>query len=112
MPLVERDLAVRDGGQRTPDLSRISELRRKDPAKRSSQLAEGFCAWRVAGRRVAMASHVHVDLYRDRPRVRRLPGLQRKLQASALCTTRPAGSMADGAPLLLLRSEAACKRSL
>src|SRR5579872_5166550 len=112
MPLVERDLAVRDGGQRTPDLSRISELRSKDPAKRSSQLAQGLCAWRVAGRRPAMAPHFHVDLYRDGPRLRRLPGLQRKLQASALCTTRPARSLANGAPLLLVRSEATCQRGL
>src|SRR5579872_4552359 len=112
MPLVERDLAVRDGGQRIPDLSCFSELRSKDPAKRSSQLAQGLCAWRVAGRRPAMAPHFHVDLYRDGPRVRRLPGLQRKLQASALCTTRPAGSVANGAPLLLVRSKATCERGL
>src|SRR5579864_7167759 len=107
MPLVERDLAVRDGRQRIPDFSRFSELWSEDPAKRSSQLAEGFCAWRVAGRRAAVAPHLHVDLYRDRPRVRRLPGLQRKLQASALRTTGPAGCVANGAPLLRLRSEAA-----
>src|SRR5579862_1369956 len=112
MPLVECDLAVRDGRQRISDLSRFPELRSKDPAKRSSQLAGGLCAWRVAGRRAAMAPHLHVDLYRDRPRVRRLPGLQRKLQASALCTTGPAGSVANGAPLLLLRSEAACEGGL
>src|SRR5579872_1646790 len=112
MPLVERDLAVRDGGQRTPDLSRFSELWSEDPAKRSTQLAEGFCAWRVAGRRAPMAPHLHVDLSRDRPRLPRLRGLQRKVQASALRTTRPAGSVADGAPLLLLWSEAACERGL
>ena len=45
-------------------------------------------------------------------RVYRLPDLQRKLQASALCTTRPAGRVADGAPLLLLRPQAADKGSL
>ena len=59
----------------------------KIPQKDLAQLAEGLCAWRVAGRRAAMAPYLHVDLYCDWPRVHRLPDLQRKLQASALCTT-------------------------
>ena len=44
-------------------------------------------AWRMAGRRAAVAPYLHVDLYRDRPGVHRLPALQRKLQAGALRTT-------------------------
>ena len=59
----------------------------KIPQKDLAQLAQGLCARRMAGRRAAMAPYLHVDLYRDRPGVHRLPDLQRKLQAGALCTT-------------------------
>ncbi len=56
-------------------------------AEGSPRLAQGSRAWRMAGRRAAMAPYLHVDLHRDRPLVHRLPALQRKLQAGALRTT-------------------------
>src|SRR5208283_2523729 len=107
LPLGERRSAVRNGRQRVSDLPRFPELRRKNPAKGSTQLAQVFRARWMAGRRAAMAPHLHVDLYRDRTAVYRLPDLQRKLQAGALCEARPAGRVADGAPLFPFRPQAA-----
>src|SRR5271157_5179412 len=105
-------VSVRDGRQRISDLSSFPELRSKDPAKRSSQLAQGLCARWMAGRRAAMAPYLHVDLYRDRLVVHRLPDLQRKLQAGTLYRARPAWRVANGAPLLFLRPQAAGQGSL
>ena len=75
----------------------------KIPQKDLLNWPKAFRARRMAGRRAAVAPHVHVDLHRDRTAVSRLPDFQRQLQAGALCTPRPAGSVADGAPLLFLR---------
>src|ERR1700677_618780 len=66
----------------------------------------------MAGRRAAMAPYFYVDLYCNWPCVHRVPDFQWQLQAGAFCATRPAGRVADGAPLFPFRSEADCKRSL
>ena len=42
LPLGECPFALRDGRQRTPDFSRFPELRRKNSAKGSNQLAQAF----------------------------------------------------------------------
>ena len=84
----------------------------KIPQKDLINWPRSFAHWRLVGWRAAVASHLHVDLYRDRTDIRRLPDLQRQLQASSFCTAGPARSVADGAPLLFLRPQAAGQGSL
>src|ERR1700686_637634 len=66
----------------------------------------------MAGRRAAMAPHFHVDLPGNRAVVRLLRDLQRKLQAAVIRPARYSRRLADGAPLLLLRPQAARQGSL
>src|ERR1700720_3104734 len=56
----------------------------KIPQKDLLQLAQSFCARRMVGRRASVAPHLYVDLHGNRTGVRRIPDLQRKLQAGAL----------------------------
>ena len=48
------------------DLPRLSQLRRENSAEGSVALAAGVRPGRLAGRRPAVAPHLHVDLHRDR----------------------------------------------
>ena len=64
LPLGECGVAIRDGGQRTANLSCLSQLWSEDPAERSDSLAQGVCHRWLAGWRAAMAPHLHVDLHR------------------------------------------------
>ncbi len=62
--------------------------------------------WRMAGRRLAMALHLHVDLRRQRFAVRDLSDRQRPLAPGAVYAARHQRRVADGAPLLSVRQEA------
>ena len=53
--------------------------------------ASGYHARRLAGRRAAMALHLHVDLRRQRPDVCRLPDRHRPLAAGAVPAARYPG---------------------
>ena len=64
-------------GSGLADFSRLPQLRRQDSAERLAALAEGVRHRRLAGRSVAVAPHLHVDLHRDRRALSRLPDLQR-----------------------------------
>ena len=88
------------------------ELWRQDSAERFAALAESVRYWRLAGRGAAVASHLHVDLHRDRALLFRLPTFQRQLPAGFVYASRYSGRVADGSTLFFLWSEAAGSRSL
>src|SRR5580692_821731 len=105
MSLGERDFAVRHGGQRAADFSRVSEFWGQDSTEGFAELAEIIRHWGMAGRGAAMAPHVHVDLHRHRAGLSRLSDLQRSLPAGVVYTPRYPGSVADGEALLLFRAQ-------
>src|SRR5207237_474279 len=54
----------------------------------------------------------YVDLCRQRPSLRGIPTLQRKLQTDFVCPARHSWRVADGAALFFLRAEAGGERGL
>src|SRR5271165_1074351 len=112
VPLGECDFAVRDGGQRAADFSRVPQFRRQDSAEGFAELAEIVCHWRMAGRSLAMAPDIHVDLHRDRADLSRLPAFQRELPAGVVHAPGYSGRVAYGEALFLFWAEARGARSL
>ena len=73
--------------------------------------ARSHQARRLARRRAAVALHVHVDLCRRRRRCTSTSQIiSGHLPDGPVQATRRAGRVADGAPLLLVRAEAAPRR--
>src|SRR5271169_406727 len=106
MSLGECHLSVRHGGERAADFSGVSQFRCQNSAERSVELAEVVCHWRMAGRGVAMAPDVYVDLPGDRADLSRLSDFQRELPAGVVYTPGHSGGVADGEALFLFRAQA------
>src|SRR5208282_6561019 len=85
VPLDQYGRAFCDGGQRTADFPRLPQFWRQDSTEGFTALAEGVRDWRMAGRSVAVAPYLHVDLPRHRSSVSRLPAFQRELPAGVVC---------------------------
>src|SRR5260370_41574945 len=77
-----RSRAFCNDRERAPDFPRLPQLRRKDSAAGSAPLAEGLRHRRLAGRSIAVAPHLHVDLHGPVHDLSRLSTLQRPLSAS------------------------------
>ena len=95
-PLAECRCRVRADHQRAAHLPRFSQLRAEDSAAELLGPAARNHPRRLAGRRIAVALHLHVDLRRQRSDVCDLSGCDRPLAPGAVYAARHQRRVADG----------------